>query len=145
MPRNYDNIDLAWTLNGDLALGKDGDIADTSHDVLKSLRQEIRTRIRSSLEDWAMHPSIGANLDEIIGEPNNKATAETGKNRIIDSLIRDNFMTEGDVKVKYVPVDDHRILYIITVSVAPTVENDGSEELTTKFLFHIQDKGFEFI
>jgi hypothetical protein len=145
MPRNYDEIDLAWTLNGDLALGKDGDIADTSHDVLKSLRQEIRTRVRSSLEDWEMHPEIGSDLDEIIGEPNNKQTAERGKNRIIDSLIRDNFMSEMDVKVKYVPVDQNRILYILTVSVAPTTANDGSEEFAVKFLFHIKDKGFKFI
>jgi hypothetical protein len=145
MPRNYDDIDLAWTLNGDLAIGKDGDIADTSHDVLKSLRQEIRTRVRSSLEDWEMHPEIGADLDEIIGESNNKTTAEKGKNRIIDSLVRGNFMSEGDIKVKYVPVDQNRLLYILTVSVAPTAENDGSEEFTVKFLFHIRDRGFQFI
>lgn len=145
MPRYYDNIDLLWTLNGDLAPGKDGDIADTSHDVLKSFRQEIRTRVRSALEDWEMHPEIGADLDEIIGEPNNKQTAEKGKSRIIDSLIRDNFMSETDIKVKYVPVDQNRILYILTVSVTPTAENDGSEEFTVKFLFHIKDKGFKFI
>lgn len=144
MPRNYDAIDLTWTLGGDLALGKDGDLADTTHDVLKSLRQEIRTRVRSSLEDWQMHPTIGADLDEIIGEPNNRDTAEIGKARIVDSLIRDNFMAEGDIQVKFTPVDRHRILYVMRVSVAPTAANDSSEEFTEKFLFHIADKGFHF-
>ena len=145
MPRNYDAVDTKWSLNGDLAIGKDGDIADTSYDVLRSLRQEVRTRVRSSLEDWELHPNLGSDLDEIIGLPNNRDTAETGKARIIESLVRDNFMSEGDIKIKYVPVDRHRLLYILTISVAPTAANDRSEELTEKFLFHLADKGFYFI
>lgn len=144
MGRNYDAVDLVWTLNGDLSIGNSGDLADTSGDVLQSLRQEIRTRVRSSLEDWAVYPTLGSNLDEIIGETNSKETAEIGKSRIISSLTRDNFMSEGDIQIKYTPVDRHRILYILRVSVLPTAANDNSQEFTEKFLFHIQDRGFHF-
>jgi len=145
MARIYDDIDLAWTLQGDLNIGPDGDIADTASDVLRSIRQEIRTRVRSSLQDWELHPGLGADLDEIIGEPNSRETATVGRDRIVASLTRDGFMADSDIQVKSVPVDRHTILYRIRVSVASTTANGSSEELTEKFLFFIKNKGFRFI
>jgi len=145
MARNYDNTDLKWTLNGDLTVGPDGDLADTAHDPLLSLRQEIRTRVRSSTQDWELHEDLGADLDEIIGEPNTRETGLAGRALIISSLTRDGFIDESDIEIRETPVDRHTILYRIKISVAPTTANGNSEQVVEKFLFYMKDRGFKFI
>jgi hypothetical protein len=109
--------DLYWTLDGDLALGEDGDLRDTSFDTFRSLWQECRTRLRSSFKDWVLHPSLGANLDELLGELNNRATAEEGKTRIISALTLGGFLPREAIRIRYLPIGRHRLLYDITVSV----------------------------
>jgi len=60
--RDYRVLDLRWTDSGDITLGKDGDLGDTSKHSLLSFLQEVKTRIRSELYDWKLHPHICASL-----------------------------------------------------------------------------------
>lgn len=108
--------DLEWSWNGDLIIGDGGDLRDTSRNPLISFVQEARTRLRSDLYDWAIHPHIGAGLRDFIGEPNTKQTAEAGKARIIAALMKDDFCNQGSIDVRYVPVDRHQILYRVKIS-----------------------------
>jgi len=110
--------DLYWTLDGDLALGESGDLRDTSFDLYRSLFQEVRTRIRSSFKDWILHPQLGANLDELLGKPNSRMTAEEGKTSIISSLVMGGFLPKSAIKVRYMPLGRHWLTYSVSITIA---------------------------
>ncbi len=137
-------IDLYWTLDGDCAFGESGDLKDTSFDVFRSLWQEMRTRCRSSFKDWALNPQIGANLDELLGNPNNRTTAEEGKTRIVAALVMGGFLPREVIRVRYLPIGRHKLLYDITV----TVSDPGSESsrmLKTQLLYDTSEQGLTVI
>jgi hypothetical protein len=110
-------IDFYWTFDGDLSLGPDGDLRDTSFDRFRSLYQECRTRVRSSFKDWALHPSLGAGLEELIGKPNLPITAERGRTKIIAALTQGGFLSRNAIDVRYIPVGKQWISYSISVKV----------------------------
>jgi hypothetical protein len=137
-------VDLYWTLDGDLAISETGDLKDTSFDMYRSIWQEMRTRCRSSFRDWALHPTLGANIDEIIGNPNNRITAEEGKARIIAALTQGGFISRNLIRVRYLPVGRHRLLYDISVS----VEVPGAAKtrmLKVQLLFDTAEQGITVI
>ena len=129
-------IDLYWTLDGDLAIGEDGDLRDTSFDSLRSTWQEMRTRIRSSLRDWAIHPRLGANLERLLGEPNNRETAEEGKARIVNALALEGFLPRSAIEVRYLPVSVTELVFAIRVMV-PT--ESGSRYLEAQVLYDTRE------
>jgi len=122
--RSFRVNDLEWVWSGDLVLNDGGDVKDTSRNPLLSFIQEARTRVRSDLYDWAIHPHIGAGLSDFIGEPNTKQTAESGKARIIAALIKDDFCNQDAIDVRYVPVDRHQILYRVKIALPDVAESD---------------------
>lgn len=118
-------VDLWWGWSGDLVIGPDGDLKDTSEHDLVSFMQEAQTRLRGELYDWALHPHIGASLTDLVGETNSRETAEDGKTRIIAALTKDSFVDTLRIKVRYVPVGLHKILYSVVLS----VPNIGADEI----------------
>lgn len=145
MPQVYDRSDFAWSTRGDLVIGHDGDIMDTYDDPLRSLYQEIRTRVMSTLGDWAMYPDLGANVEEFVGEPNNKVTAEALKTRIIAAIMRNGLVHGADLKVKYSPIDIDKIMFRISIAVAPTAINGGSDYLGLSFLYDYSENHAYFV
>lgn len=139
MALNYDSNDLMVTSRGGFIIGHDGDLLDTLSDPLRSLFQEIRTRVMSSIGDWSIYPSLGASIEDFIGEPNNKLTAESIKIRIISSLTKNGFINSADLMVKYTPVDINRILFRVSVKVAPTSLNGNSTTLTISALYNYSE------
>ena len=136
--------DFYWTLDGDLSVSPEGDIRDTSFDVFRSLWQEMRTRCRTSLRDWAIHPRLGANLDELLGMPNNRTTAEEGKTRIINALSQGGFLARDLIRVRYLPIGRQRLLYDVTV----TVSDPGTGQtrmLKTQLLYDTSEDGLMVI
>jgi len=136
--------DLYWTLDGDFAFGEEGDLKDTSFDVYRSLFQEVRTRCRSASKDWALHLTLGANIDEVIGMPNNKGTAEEGKTRIIAALVQGGFLPRRAIRVRYLPMGRHRLLYDITVEVMNSATG-RSRMLKTQLLFDTDEQSLSVI
>lgn len=136
--------DLYWTLDGDLSVGKDGDIRDTSFDPLRSEWQEIRTRVQSGYNDWALHPTLGANLDQLIGGPNNKLTAEEGKASIIAALSQGGFIKKEAVSVRYIPLGRHWLMYQIQVR-AYIMETGQSRLLKTQLLYDTVEDRFSVV
>jgi len=135
--------DLKWTWSGDLVLSKDGDLDDTAHHSdLLSLVQEVKTRVRSSLYDWKLQPHLGASLNELIGEPNSKELAEMGKARIIAALTRDDLLATQLIKVQYMPIDRHHLLYRIQITPPDLPKGEaiqiplllGTDEFTLTFM-----------
>ena len=123
--------DLRWTWNGDLVIGDNGDLTDTSAHSLLSFIQEIKTRIHSDLYDWRLHPHIGAALSELIGEPNTRDLAEQGKARMISALVRDGFIAKRYIRINYTPIDRHHLMYRLTITVP---DMTGAEKIELNLL-----------
>ena len=48
---DYDSIDLDFTWDGDYVVGIDGDLGDTSKDLLQSLENEVRDILKAEFND----------------------------------------------------------------------------------------------
>jgi len=145
MARVYDKTDALWTSRGDMVISGDGDILDTSFDPLRSLIQEVNTRIEADQGDWKNFPDVGSDISDFVGEANNKVTAEAIKTRIISALARDGFIHNADMKVKYMPIDRETIIFRLSLKVAPTASNRNSTELTQNILYNYSDNNVYFV
>jgi hypothetical protein len=110
-----------------MVIGENGDLVDTTAHQLLSFVQEIKTRVRSELYDWKLHPSLGASLSDLIGEPNSREIAERGKARIIAALVRDSFVARRYIKVSYTPIDRHHLMYRLSVTVPDMIQGEQIE------------------
>jgi hypothetical protein len=145
MPNNYDNSDVLWTSRGDICIDEFGDVMDTEYDPLRSLVQEIRTRLEASMGDWKVYTNIGANLEDFVGQLNNKTTAEGVKLRVKDSLTKDGFIAPQDINIMYMPVTRDQLLVRLTVKVRKTVRNGNSESLTMGLLYQYSENNIYFL
>lgn len=143
--RVYDRTDLAWSSRGDLIIGHNKDIMDTYEDPLRSLYQEVQTRVQSEVNDWRQYPDIAAQLSDFVGEPNTKATAEAIKTRIISSITRNGLVQNSDVSVKYMPIDVDKIMFRVTIKTSPTARNGGTEYLNINFTYDYNNNHAYFI
>ena len=132
----YDNNDLVWTSRGDYVISHNGDIMDSNNDPLRSIFQEIRTRIKSDLGDWKLNEDIGGSLSDFVGQPNNKLTAETIKTRIKACLVRHGLVNSRDLTIKYIPIDADKLMFRLSLSVAQTAKNRSSQTLGINVLYH---------
>lgn len=121
---DYDHIDADWSWDGDFAVDGKGDLKDTSYDTLKSLQNEIHTICRSEFGDWENHPVLGANLSEFRGEPNTRAIGQKIQDRLSIHISSVGLVNSNDLSVRVVPVHIHRILIILTINAAATVNNN---------------------
>jgi len=145
MAKNYDKIDLYWSRSGDLIMNNNGDLLDTEQDRLRSLVQEVRTRIQSDQQDWDLYPDLGANLSALIGQPNNKITAESGKAKIIAALTMYGLVDSGDISIIYMPIDEKTIVYRLKIKVSPTVENRAVDSLKIDIIYNYQDDNLHLL
>jgi len=77
--------------------------------------QVIRNRMKTDAPDWFLHPELGSNLSELIGEPNTRATGDKGVSLIRHTLTYDGFVAENNLSVRAVPVDAITIIFYIEV------------------------------
>ena len=145
MPKIYDKTDLYWTFDGDLLVGPEGDLYSTEEDPLRSLIQEVKTRIMGDQEDWELYPDVGSGLSDLIGEPNNKATAESGKAKIIAALTRDGLVASSDIGIKYMPTGPYSLFYKLVIATAATDQNYQTEYVEIKVLFDYLSGNLHFI
>lgn len=147
MANIYDDIDAKFNWNGDYDLGPDGDIADTSSDGLLSLRQDLHTICASSLRDWELYPGLGATLDDFVGEPNNRTTAEAIHDRLKISIVSAGIVQDGDLDIKIVPVHRSKVLIIIKINAAATPFNklEVGQRLATALVFDYMEQGMYFL
>ena len=145
MPQLQDSVDLVWTTRGDIAISNEGDISDTLYDPLRSLYQEIITRIKSALDEWGVFPDVGASLGDLVGQPNNKETSELVKTRIIAALAKNGFINTNDIKVKCFPVSHDSLFIRVSVRVAPTALNGNSDILVLDTLYNYSDNNISSV
>jgi hypothetical protein len=143
--RLYDNIDLVYSWNGDYNLDQ-GDLKDTSEDTLLSILQDIHTLSSSNRNDWELYKSLTAGLDEFIGEPNNRDTANKLHDSLRLSIITLGIVAEEDLTIKIIPIHTFRVLIVIKIKALATPYNNlgQGESLTTHFVFDFIEQGHLF-
>jgi hypothetical protein len=119
----YDAIDISWSFDGDFAVGRDGDLGDTSNDLIQAKIQEIQSLVKSEIGDWKANPSFAATLSDFRGEPNTREVGGQIERRVSTSLISNNVVRPEDLNVRVVPVGIHEIVILIRVSAMATNRN----------------------
>jgi hypothetical protein len=139
--RNYDSIDLDFTWDGDFLADQQGDLKDTSEDLLLSFKNEVFTIVKSDLQDWREDPSVGADLGDFIGEPNTSDTGKAIEQRIRNALTI--IATPNDLDVRVIPVGIHRVLIVLNIQVLATEDNGlkAGDAVTVSFLYDYFERG----
>lgn len=75
--------------------------------------QLIKSRLATENPDWYFYSTVGADLTDLIGEPNNQRTAQKGVEQILNALTYDNAFNEEDLTIEAIPVGPNQILYDI--------------------------------
>ncbi len=107
-------VDCGIDDNGNQVLKEMKDIALISD--ISWFKQVVYNRIKTQNPDWYHHPTIGANLEDLIGEQNTRANADIGSYNILKSLTYDGFINPKDANIRSVPVDSNNIIYFIRIS-----------------------------
>lgn len=125
---NLDVIDLELTPDGDLTI-HDGDLGIVQKQ--EYIAQSVRNRVKISDPEWydTMIQNIGANLEDLIGLPNNQETAEKGVVQIGDALTRDGLLDSEDIYIRPVPVSRYFIVFYLFVRTTEEGEPLGFELL----------------
>lgn len=110
---DYTEVGLGMSNNGDLVLSSSGDLKIS--DAKRTLEQNILFRALTDFADFYLHPNFGANLSELIGEPNTRKNAETGQENLFTVLTQDGLVDATDLKISAVPIEKHRLIYAIFV------------------------------
>lgn len=137
----YDSVDLDFSWDGDFIVDDRGDLKDSSDDLLRSIKTEILTVVKSALGDWREDTSVGAGLDDFVGEQNSRETAEGIKLRLTSSL--SSIVNTSDLTLRMVPVNVYKILILMTLEVLPTVENrlQAGATISATFLYDYVENG----
>lgn len=80
-----------------------------------ALKQIVMNRLNTQAPDWYHHPNMGGNLTDLIGEPNNRATADLGAVYIIQALTYDRLFDRTQIIVRPVPINKDEILFMVTL------------------------------
>ena len=141
MANNYDATDLDFTWDGDLMISPTGDLLDTSDDLLRSIRNEIQSVLKSDLGDWREDPSIGADLSDFVGEPNSRQTAQNIQARVESALAQILFLS--DLSVRIIPVNIHQVLIMLSLAVLPTPANklQSGQVISISFVYDYLETG----
>ncbi|MEW6769997.1 MAG: hypothetical protein AB1330_01205 [Bacillota bacterium] len=107
-------MDILLTGDGDLVVTND-DLALTDWAGQERLQMAM-CRIRTDAPDWFHHPSLGASLGDLYGEPNTQETASLGMARIKEALCFDGYFSPHEVSVEAVPDFDgvHFFVHIVS-------------------------------
>lgn len=120
---DYSTIDIDFTWDGDFTRGSDGDLGDTSYDLLQSLRNEIHDACRYVFGDWRHDPNYTVGLPDFGGEPNTRETAEKIRNRLLTRLPALGIVQKEDLSARVFPISPAEMMAIVTVNAAATPGN----------------------
>lgn len=91
-------IDIMLTEEGELAL-KGNDIKTVTKDELRF--QQAFCRIKSVVGDWYDEKKLGADLENMIGLPNNISTAKTGMGIILNAITENATFRINEIHIEY--------------------------------------------
>jgi phage baseplate assembly protein W len=110
----YNEVDISVSPSGDLRLGSNKDFILVSASGV--LKQDVAFRLRTNPGEFIPHPELGAGLDDLIGEPNDRRTAKIGESKIIHSLVYDTRITNIDLMVRAVPISLESVVFYVFIN-----------------------------
>ena len=113
-------IDFKLTTSGDLSFSSERELEFTQNDALKL--QYALAHVKSAKNDWYID-NVGADLEQLIGEPVSEQTIEQGKQLIIDALTEYKLFGTDDIYVQYRDeLEDERLIYYVYLRMS-SIEN----------------------
>ena len=131
----YDGIDLLWTDDGDFCLGRNNDMADTSHDPLLAVAQDVYDRCKSDKGDYSELANIGASLSDFVGEPNTRDNAKLIEKRTFNAMKVGGPISPSDISLRSFPISKHTLGMVVTLAVQPTQWNKKSQFIRMHLLY----------
>lgn len=105
----YNETDIKITTDGDFAI-QDGDFALVEN--VEAVAQNAYCRLMSADPEWYME-NISANLEDLLGKPNTRETAESGENLIREALMKDDLINYDDIYVQAVPIGKFELKFYV--------------------------------
>jgi hypothetical protein len=116
MARFEEIVDLYFTKEGDFFLSENGDLQDTIDETYRAFIQKVLTRMMSKQGDWALQPTVGADLTSFVGKPNTREVAQRMTDRIFAELQQQNLVRGGELKVEVMPLTNTTVAIALIVS-----------------------------
>lgn len=115
-------MDLYMTDTGDIAIGSGGDIAFTDSNW-RDFVQQAYLRLMTSISDFTLYPTLGTDLDALIGMPQIKSTGDYGISLIKSALTRGgSILANLPIDVKAVPISLQVIRFDIYITAGSRTE-----------------------
>jgi len=106
--------DLYFTLNGDMVINGNNDIAITANS-LQSDMQQIYLRLMTEPGDFYIYPQLGTDLSLLYGMPQTPETGEYGKRLIRAALQREGLFKGRNIKIEAIPTSRDTIRFDIHI------------------------------
>lgn len=106
--------DLYFSLNGDLVVNGNKDIAITSSPVQSDV-QQVYIRLMTEPGDFYVYPQLGIDLSLLYGMPQTPETGEFGKRLIRTGLQRESVFKNRNIKIDAVPTSIDTIRFDVHI------------------------------
>ncbi len=106
--------DLFLTLDGDLMMNGNKDIAKVNSAVQNDI-QQVYIRLMTEPGDFHAYPSLGVDLSVLYGMPQTKSTGDTGRMLILSAMEREGVFKGKNISVEAVPTSPDTIRFDVHV------------------------------
>lgn len=111
----FDQTDLFFTYGGDYDIDANGDLRDTSNTFGRAIVQEVRNRLTSKRGEWRLEPSIGSDVQDLLGEANTEGLTQEIASEVVRSLTFDRFLNAGEFEIIPLRLTDAILLFRIVI------------------------------
>ena len=106
--------DLYFTLNGDLVINGNNDIAVTANSLQADI-QQVYLRLMTEPGDFYIYPQLGTDLSLLYGMPQTPETGEYGKRIIREALQREGLFKGRNMKIDAIPTSRDTIRFDVHI------------------------------
>lgn len=106
--------DFYFDETGDIRVSPSGDIALTES-PWRNDAQQAYVRVKTQPGDWLVYQSLGSDLNQLRGMPQNERTGELGKQIIKSAMDRGGVFTGKQIYYKAVPTGPQTIRFDIYI------------------------------
>lgn len=106
--------DLFFTLDGDLLVSSNKDIARVNTSLQNDV-QQIYIRLMTEPGDFRSYPDLGVDLSILYGKPQTKETGELGKGLILSALQREGTFRGRNINIAAVPTGPDTIRFDVHI------------------------------
>ena len=119
----------------DIQMSEDGDLVIIDSDLalvngVAWFIQEVSKIVKTNNPTWALHPNVGANVEDFAGQPNTREVARSIEKQVREAVTAEHIEMPGTIRVKAVPTSADSIVVYINLDV------DGLTHSVSKVIFN---------